>query len=327
MAQNGLAVTWFDAWHPSLDDALQLLPESDSCPHELYRLLMQTPCSMPLRTALVTDQGRPVAVVGLRRKGHRSWEPITQWIIPGVVFPAEPAYIMPTIEALGVDIWVAWWRMANPPSPSQQIRYIESAPVYRISLKENFEQYWRDNGFFKTIRRVRNRCRDLTLAINAPGTAEWTVRNWEAKWRENPAIVDTSLPARLVTAEYLSQRGKYYTLSLSDGDKLAAGASIMVHGKDLVAGVFYRDPDYHHHGVGDRLIDLSFAFGVENGFETIDLGGGHDYKKHWAKPDGERWFFNACPELLYRAKQVTNWMRDVRNQPKQQLTKIIRRTA
>jgi hypothetical protein len=44
-----LEVTWFNGWHPALDEALQSLPENDACPHELFRLLVQTSSSAPKR--------------------------------------------------------------------------------------------------------------------------------------------------------------------------------------------------------------------------------------------------------------------------------------
>jgi hypothetical protein len=310
---NGLKVAWFDTWHPALDEALRSLPEMETCPHELFRLLTQNHSSAPKKTALVTERGVPVAVVGLRHKGRRAWEPVTQWIAPGALFPAMPGYCLPALEALRIDVWIAWWRMEQQPPPSRLIRFMESAPTYRLHLPEEFEEYWRENGYFKTIRRVRNRCRDLTLETNAPGSAEWTIRNWEARWRRDPAIADASLSDRLLAAEYLENRGQYHTLQLSDRGTPIGGATIMVHHKVLVAGVLYRDPNYDHYGVGDRLIDLSFTFAVENGFETFDIGGGHEYKKRWAKQEGERWLFDLCPEPLFRAKRAVNWTRGVRN--------------
>ena len=312
VSYHQLDVTWFDSWQPILDEALQELPEQDNCPHELYRLLMQNPGPTEKRTALVTARGVPVAVAGLRKIGRYQWEPVTQWIIPGIVFPAQPKYLISALEALGSDIWVAWWRMTPPPPPSQLIRYQESTPVYRMRCSDDVEQYWRKNKYFKTIQHKRNRCRDFTLAINSPGSAEWVIKNWDGKWQENPAAVSPSLADRILVAEYLENRNQHYTLSLLDGDTLIGGATNTVHGNDLVAGVIYREPEYDKYGVGVRLIDLVFSFAVENGFETMDIGGGHDYKQKWAPQEGERWQFNICPEYLYRAKQAVNWGRTVR---------------
>jgi hypothetical protein len=305
---NGLKVTWFGGWHSALDDALQSLPELDACPHELFRLLVQNPVPSRKRTALISDHGTPVAVVGLRQKGRISWEPVMQWIIPGEPFPYRPGYLMRVFEVLNREIWVAWWRANNPPR-SQLIRSLESTPTYRMSCHEDIEQYWRDNGYFKTIRRVRNRCKDYVTRINESGSAEWTIKGWEEKWRSDPARVDPSLSDRILAAKYLEALGRYYTITLFDQDVLIGGATMTVHRNDLVAGVLYNDPQYRRNGIGDRLIDLSFSFAIEKGFETFDIGGGHEYKKNWAKQDGERWWFHVCPEPLYRFKETVQWGR------------------
>jgi GNAT superfamily N-acetyltransferase len=311
-SRHGLHVEWFDHWHPALDEALESLPEKASCPHELFRLLVQTPGSTPKRATLVTEHGVPVAVAGLRQRGWCSWEPVTQWIVPGAVFPAQPGYLIPVLEALGVDVWVAWWRMESPPPPSRWTRYMASTPTHRIRCSDDFERYWRENKYFKTIQNKRNRCRDFILAVNSPGSAEWTITNWEANWRTNPTNVDPSLPDRIVAARYLEKQGRYYTLSLLDQGTPIGGATMTVHHNDLVAGVIYREPEYDWYGIGVRLIDACISFAAESGFETIDLGGGHDYKKYWAPQEGKHWLLNICPEPLFRAKQVVNWARRMR---------------
>lgn len=307
---HGLHVTWYDAWHPALDAALGVLPETDTCPHELYRLLIRQQGPVPKRTALVTDHGTPVAVVGLRHRGRRAWEPLTQWITPGVVFPACPGYHLPVLEALGVDVWVAWWRMESEPPPSLLTRCLQTTATYRLALTENYEQYWREDGWFKTVRHVRNRCRELAVEVNAPGATEWTIRQWAAKWHGDCADADAGLPDRLLAAEYLTKIGRYYTLTLADQGAWVGGVTMMAHGENLVARVIYRDPHYDRCGIGDRLIDLSFSFGAEHGFRKFDLGGGHDYKKHWAPQEGEHWLFDVCPESIYMAKQALHWARE-----------------
>ena len=57
---KGLKVSWFDSWHPALDEALQVLPEDKTYPHELYRLIIQNSGSAKKKTALVTYGGSPV---------------------------------------------------------------------------------------------------------------------------------------------------------------------------------------------------------------------------------------------------------------------------
>jgi GNAT superfamily N-acetyltransferase len=308
---NGLKVNWFDNWNPVLEEALHELPETDVCSHELFQLLIENPTSTRKRVALVSENGIPVAVVGLRQKGRFTWEPVMQWIIPGEPFPAKPGYLMRVLDALNTEVWVAWWRIEIPPPSSHLMRYIDSTPTYRLDCSDNFEQYWRDNHYFKTIRRVRNRCKDFRSAINLEGTAEWTIKNWEEKWRVNPSMMDPSLPDRILAAKYLENQGRYFTISLFNQDTLIGGATVTVQKEDLVAGVLYYEPEYRRHGLGDRLIDLSFSFAAEKGFKTFDIGGGHEYKKHWAKQDGERWWIHICPEPLYRVRSLADWTRRV----------------
>jgi GNAT superfamily N-acetyltransferase len=307
--RSSLKVRWFDAWHPILDEALHDLPELDSCSHDLFRLVIQNRGPSRKRIALVTEKGIPVAVVGLRQKGRFDWEPVLQWIVPGEPFPSKPGYIMRAIEALNIEVWVAWWRVKEPPTTMPLMRYLESTPTYKMHCSDDIEQYWRDNGYFKTIRRMRNRCKDYTLSVNPPGSAEWTIKNWEAKWRENPTKIDPSLADRIMVAKYQEERGLYFTLMLLDQDIPIGGATVLVDQKDLVAAVLYSKPEYRSNGVGDRLIDLCFTLAIEKGFETFDIGGGHEYKRHWASQEGERWWFNVCPEPLYKIKQVTGWVR------------------
>ena len=259
--------------------------------------------------ALVTENGLPVAVVCIRQKGKLAWEPVTQWILPGLLFPMKSGYEMAILEALQKELWVGWWRMPNPPQKSLLVRYFETLPTYRMRVNADVEQYWRENGYFKTIRRIRNKCSSFSVSINEPGSAEWIIKNWEVRWRKNENLPDPSLPDRIVAAKYLEDHNYHFSLILRDGDKKIGGATMTVHNKDLVAGVLYRDLQYHRLGIGDRLIDLSFSFAQENGFETFDIGGGHKYKKHWAPQTGDRHYFQICPEPLYLLKQTIQKIR------------------
>jgi hypothetical protein len=120
-----------------------------------------------------------------------------------------------------------------------------------IAMDESIEQYWRDNGCFMTIRRMRNRCKDFTLKINAEGATKWTIKNWEEKWRSYPAKPDLSLADRILVAKFLEDQGRYHTISLYDQDEQIGGATVTVHNRELVAGVLYGDPNYRKAGIGD----------------------------------------------------------------------------
>lgn len=312
MAPRGLRVMWFEGWHPALDEALQTLPEAESCPHELYRLLVQNPSPSRKRVALITEQGRPVALVALRQRYGLPWEPVTQWLIPGLVFPACSGFMAKALETLGMELRVAWWRMAVPPPQSRWIRYSEFTPTYRLRCADNFERYWRETGHFKNVRNYRNRCRNFTFVVNSPGSAEWVMKNWEATWLAPQARCDSSLADRILAANYLAAQNKHYTFLLLDQGRPIGGATVTLQGNTLVAGVYYRVPEYESYGVGIRLIDLTFSFATENGIEWVDIGGGHEYKKRWAPQHGEHWQFTICPPPLYRARQLAAWGRKLR---------------
>ena len=116
------------------------------------------------------------------------------------------------------------------------------------------------------------------------------------------------LADRLVVSEYLEKRGLYQTLSLVDADEPVAGLTFLIHRNAAVAQVNYRDPRYDRYGVMTRLMDLSFYWAKERGFETIDLGGSFDYKEKWAPQSGEKWEFDVCPRfMLLRERASQLW--------------------
>ena len=113
-ARLGLQVRVFGSWEARLDAVLRVLPESETCPHDLFRLLLQNPSAVPKRIVLVSERGEPVALVGLRyRLGY--WEPVTQWLVPGMVFPVRAGYLARALAAVAPILHVAWWRWTFAP--------------------------------------------------------------------------------------------------------------------------------------------------------------------------------------------------------------------
>jgi len=100
---RGLHVKWFDDWCTVLDNALRELPEMENCPHDRFRLTMQSPSSTRKRIALVVDGARPMAVVGLRQEG-KHWVPAMQGIVSGAIAPAREGYLYRSLKALRVDV-------------------------------------------------------------------------------------------------------------------------------------------------------------------------------------------------------------------------------
>ena len=104
-AAQGLCVKVFDDWQPELDEALMGLPENELLPHELFRSLMRMADPKSRRIRLVTERGVPVAVAGLRNRWG-FWEPVAQWIVPGMLFPVKEGYMSRVLAALDLEIQV-----------------------------------------------------------------------------------------------------------------------------------------------------------------------------------------------------------------------------
>lgn len=302
-----LKVRWFERWNPILDDALRVLPELETCPHELYRLLLTSPARTPKRVALVTEDGRPVAVSGLRRRKW-FWEPIVDAVREiGEAMPALDGYLFPSLSALGLDIWTGGYE-SRPPGDSP-LRRVFPLPFFRISCKADFEQYWRQAGNIKGLKSARAKTRGYSLEVDAPGAAAWVIRNWELKWKDHPALETIAADDQILAAEYYQAHGQMHTLRLLRDGEPVAGHTFYVHRRSVVSTCTYRDARLEKQRVGTRLLDLAFHWAAESGYEQIDLGSGHAYKQLWAPEDGARWYANVCPIYIYLPKQAVRRVR------------------
>jgi hypothetical protein len=298
MAQ-GLEIQWHDSWYPGLDDALHCLPETSLLSRELFRKLVQNPCAIKKRVALVTERKEPVAMVGLRRIWGR-WEPLTNWILPGALFPVKEGYTTRVLPALGLELGIGWWRWDFPPPRMRWMRNLQEETTYGMSCNEDFDGYWRKKDrFYRNLRNIRNKCKNFEFRVNDPWMAEWTIRNSESKWRTPGGVESGDLPDRLLVAKYLQERNLHFTLSLHDDGEPVAGETVIVHRNVAVDHVNYRDEKYDRFGAMTRLSELGYLWAKEMGFEGIDLGGTFDYKRNWAPPQGKKWNFNIIPNYIY----------------------------
>ena len=308
-ASQGLRVIAFDKWQKEIDDALTNLPETDILSHELFRAMMELSPRDKQKLLLVTERGEPVAVAGLRNRWG-NWEPVAQWIIPGVMFPVKNDYIFRVLPALGLELNVAWWRWGVPPPDSEYIVNSQLEPTYGAHLTDDFESYWRKKDNFKgVLRQCRKRCQEFEFKVNLPGVFESILNNWAIKWCPEEFLERPDLAERLLVSQYLQKKGLYYTLSLHDRDILLAGLTFIKHGDVAVSHINYRNPDFDWHGVMNRLWDLSFYWAKEFGFERIDLGGSFEYKKNWAPQNGNKWTFTIFPENIVLEKTFQRFLR------------------
>jgi hypothetical protein len=302
---QGLRIKIYDDWRPELDEVLENLPEQDIFPHELFRLLMKIPNPGNKQIIRVTERGEPVALVGIRNRGGH-WEPVTQEIVPGVLFPVREGYLHRVLPALGLSLRVEWWRWREPPPMARWMREAESISEYGMSCSEDFEAHWRKSNLSKSIRRTRNRCSGFELKVNSANSTEWIIKNWGQKWHVAQGEAQRSfVTEQLIAAEYLQKRGLHYSLLLLDGDEPVAGNTFIIHRNEALFHINYRNPEYDWHGGMNRLMEMAFWWARDMGFDGISLGAHHDYKKDWA-PERDRYMsFTVCPDIALVGDRVS----------------------
>lgn len=296
-ASQGLRVDWVELSDDRLDGILNELPEMTPWPREAYALLLRERKNVVKRIALVSMKREPVGLIGLRLN-RTAWEPVTQWILPHAVFPVREGYLFPCLAALGIPIRVACWRWETPPPKSSLIRSFTQGPRYGAKLSTDYQQYWKTSGRWNGLKTTRNRCKNFRLTVNEPGAVTWSIRSAEGQWRQPDTAEASNLEDRIEVFHFLESVGLHFTLTLLDGDKPIASQTYLADGKCLVGFTDYRDRAYDWYGVGTRLLDLSFQWAAESGFEEMDLGGIFEYKKLWAPENGWRGEFVAYHRAL-----------------------------
>lgn len=322
---RGWRVRWFNKWEYVLDEALDRLPEHPQWPNTLLRILFEAPGSVPKKVALVLDGDAPIALVGLRYRGSNTWEPLTNYIVPGFLIVGKQELTTPVLMNLPTSLQLAWWRMPiEAPSPAlRTVRAFKVSPTHILPVTEDPEVYWRRSHYLDSVRRARRKSAHFEFAVNAPGALQWTIRNWEAKWRGDAASQRSDLADRLVADEFLQMRGQHVTFALLDGDQLIAGDACVVDNGDLVSLVTYRRPEYRAYYLGHALTDRMVAWAKQSGFQRLDLGGGFDYKNQLAPVGGQKVELLICPELRYRFGQVMRYGRALRGRVLREAPRLV----
>jgi len=171
--------------------------------------------------------------------------------------------------------------------------------VHRLACDEDFEQFWKTTGNLSMVRQAERRCKNFVLKLDPEGGAEWVVRHWEQQWRTDRNVPSRDLHERLLTAAFLEGLGLHHTFLLCDKSAPAAGATVLVHGRCVVASVMFRLPEYDYYGTGTFLIASIFRWAAQSGYLELDIGGDHEYKKLWAPVGGFKYEFTVSPMRLY----------------------------
>jgi GNAT superfamily N-acetyltransferase len=297
--RHGLKIRWFNEWTAVLGRALEQLPESTECPHELFVAIMQNPSRARKSIALVTEGDQPVAVIGLRSTGFGRWDIIGGGgVSPRFLAHAVDGYLFPALSALGVNVHIS---TQTEQPPEQWVRQVVAHPVFRIALSSDYEAYWRESGQWSGVREARKRTKDLVTEIDGPGAAEWTIRNWAAHWHSRATTSEDDL---VLAAEYYRRIGRFHTIRLLDGVEPVSGHNFFVEGSGLLFVSTFTRPEYRQQRAGVRAQDAAFEWGARMGFQHMDLGVGHEYKRRWAPASDIRWSFDVRPWHLHASAAV-----------------------
>jgi len=297
-----LRVRWFRGWHTTLDEALAELPEMPTCPHALFRTLAQHPTVAAKRIALVTDREGPVAVLALRRR-RRHWEPVGELAVPEAVAPVRPGMLLAALVATG-----AYIRVPDFPGEVEAggtIREVERFETYHVRTDSDFDALWRELRNSDRVRKARNRCErlgDLSLEVDAPGAASWTIAAWERKWSRPYWDIRAAAADMQVAAAYYTAHRRYHAFRLLHRGRPVAGTNWFADGDRLIAHCSYRDPAYDRFNVGVRLDELFFRWSATSRYRVVDLGGEFDYKAKWGRPARVHTNFAVIPRHVALAR-------------------------
>ncbi len=293
--------------HADVHAALQILPEAANCPRDLYQALLEGDGTGQRRVVVVTDRDEPLAVVAMRRRGL-SWGLLTNWIVPGYLFPVKPGRVDQALGAINEPVFVSWWRQPQSPPYGLQVRGLKRVSTHGTPLEIDLDAMWRELGLARSLRKARERTQDFELEVNAPGACEWVIRKWQERWQGPDAGDEPELLDRIMVARHLEKRGLHFTLTLRHGERVVAGNTNVVHGQDFVCQTSWRDLDYSAHNVGVRLEELTFRWAQQAGYRFYDLGGGHSYKKQWAPVAGERYEFECTSAAGFLFRRAVDWL-------------------
>jgi hypothetical protein len=257
-----------------------------------------------LQIYVLAHEGRPVALLPLRRVDEWVCQPLLDWVVPGHMFPAADGFVSQALDAAGLCVTAAWWRMGEPPKAGGRIREVKREPTFAMQCAADMEAYWKESGHLNTVKQARKKSSALRLDVDGRGAAALVNRLWAEEWRPFPEG-DSRLDERIAAAESLEADGRHHTLTLWDGDKPVAGHTFVVDGEDLAWQVTFRDKAYDALKAGTYLMDQALQWARQAGYRSIDLGGSHDYKQRWGPVTSEKAVVTVVPEEVRRVLALT----------------------
>jgi hypothetical protein len=276
-------VHWFRTWNDVLDDALDALPEPSGCSRATLRTLSSDQ-PVPKRHALVTRGDDLVGLLSLRRRpGY--WEPVTDGILPWVLFPAMPGEHAAVTRLLSRRI-VFEEPEFDPVLVGADI--VEPFEAFSIDLGRA-EEHWRSTSLLRDLEKAERRTRRLRMGSGDHGDIDAIVRLWADRWAFEPdGVADQAYDLRSFAHSMLDD-GKLIVVALYDGTRLAAGRLVVERDGDEASGLcLARRMIDGVPSAGNRVLEISTRRAAAAGYRRLAIGGFNDYKARWGDLVGVR---------------------------------------
>lgn len=289
-------------WSEDITEAVKSLPVHPLCDHDLYLTVLEQNLAAKGVVTIVSRDDVPTVVLGLTPDGRLRWRNVTNWLIPGfVAATADTRDILPAFARTHREVFVAWWRMPEIPG-GPDLQEVRAVDVHGLELIDR-DRIWRQGRTLKNVRYAKSKCAGLQITINEPGAAEWVIRSAAMKWNGPAASSALETNLRVEVARALEPTGKYLTILLRDGERRLAGATNIIDDDTVVGMGLYRDDSASSLPTGVRVMAEVFDYAADNGLARIDMGGGYDYKSHWAPVCGTRYDVVVAPRIVYLGRR------------------------
>jgi Acetyltransferase (GNAT) domain len=303
-AGKGLDIEWSSNWGPQHDRMLDDLAFLDDDDRQLHRLLGRTTDATKVHATVAAD-GAPIAVVSLRRRPG-FWEPASAQCLPGTPIACVPDQLGRVLRGLGREVRIG--SLYRDPSDLHPL-VTRSYQRYGADLRGDYEAHWPHRGGMNYLA-ARKKTVGFDVRIDHPGDLEWTVNRWAEFWRDNETGEVASAPDRLAVWGHL-QGVRTHSVMLAKDDQPVAGC---VH--FCVDGVVKfectgRDLAFEKQRVGTRVLDVSFEWAKQAGYDIFDMGGGADYKHWWAPPYATSYEAVFVPPLVQRVNRFAHRARSL----------------
>lgn len=290
---GGLRAQWNPGLHVVHESIERVVADPDD--REMHRILASVPGRV---NVVVFDADRPLGVVTLRRR-PTFWEPTMYQCLAGPPLAIEAGRVEDVLRAVGVEIRIEGYEPGREQIEPDEQYAVDS---YVTDLTGDYEAHWH-RKWRANLRTTRKRCAGFELRIDAPEDLRWAVTSWRDLYADDPRGEVVAATDRLALWPHLGG-SQIRTVALCDGDRVVACTVSSVRGLELSFQCTARDPEYDRQSVGSHILDRTFQWAKEEGYERFDLGAGYGYKQRFAPVGGTLHGIAFQPPLVRRFRRL-----------------------